>query len=45
MSTIKIEIDLDEVMPGVSDGFPDDDVCPVATQDEEVNAANKTSCY
>ena len=41
MSTIKIEIDLNEVMPGASDGFPDDDVCPVATQDEEVNAANK----
>lgn len=43
MSTIRIEIDmnsLDDMMP---DGYGDDDnfVCPVATQDEEINADNR----
>lgn len=43
MSVIRIEIDmnsLDDMMP---DGFGGDDnfVCPIATQDEAVNAENK----
>lgn len=43
MSVIRIEIDmnsLDDMMP---DGYGDDDnfVCPVPTQDEDINAQNK----
>ena len=42
MGTIRIEIDMnsiEDMMPGDSDD--DNFVCPVSTQDEDINAENK----
>jgi hypothetical protein len=41
---IRIEIDMnsiEDMMPGYGDGDDDNFVCPVATQDEDINAENK----
>ena len=42
MSVIRIEIDMNSIEDMVPGGGDDDNfVCPVATQDEDVNAENK----
>ena len=44
MSVIRIEIDMnsiEDMIPGYGDGDDDNFVCPVSTQDEDINAKNK----
>ena len=44
MSVIRIEIDMnsiEDMIPGYGDGDDDNFVCPVATQDENINEENK----
>jgi len=48
MSVIRIEIDMnsiEDMIPGFGDGDDDNFVCPVPTQDADVNNTNKEVAY